>query len=430
MALVHRELSLSWLTNHQKRSTLRHRGPDCTSFSRRLCDPKMAMKYSQPGLDCKSRTPVCLTGFIRNWSIILNNIRLMETRGLRLPDEPQKGRNHSWVVDEFSAPLELLTRLPKTLQRPTTGFAFLEAHQPIDKYTHLQIDLVFTRDSTESLVYDVLQMNVLHIGTIFEISHYIFIKKTTYKRARWPKWLEREFADRKVRGSNPTSASRIPLSLLGQPDSIPALVQPSGGMAVRHQNGATVERCFYPSLDGSSPDAEVGFVPLTFGSISSRLNHVSHEEYYCQHFFRKDLVLVFGLSSTENKFVVRTRPLPLEIPYLGLGDLVVSQPSCLLRVAWQLGTERVLQLDEVTWISFPYTTYRQTTECAALGHLIFQSLRYSRYHDACILFKPKLMIFEKYTHLQINLVFMRDSTESLVYAVLQLNALHTGRRMF
>ncbi|KER23706.1 hypothetical protein T265_08471 [Opisthorchis viverrini] len=34
-------------------------------------------------------------------------------------------------------------------------------------------------------------------------------------RARWPKWLEREFTDRKVRGSNPTSATRLPLSRLG-----------------------------------------------------------------------------------------------------------------------------------------------------------------------------------------------------------------------
>ncbi|KER33680.1 hypothetical protein T265_00561 [Opisthorchis viverrini] len=40
---------------------------------------------------------------------------------------------------------------------------------------------------------------------------------------RWLKWLEREFTDRKVRGSNPTPASRLPLSRLGQPGSIPAL---------------------------------------------------------------------------------------------------------------------------------------------------------------------------------------------------------------
>ncbi|KER23270.1 hypothetical protein T265_14677, partial [Opisthorchis viverrini] len=62
------------------------------------------------------------------------------------------------------------------------------------------------------------------------------------KGARWPKWLEREFNDRKVCGSNPTSATRLPLSRLGQPGSIPALVLPSGGMAARHRKGATAER--------------------------------------------------------------------------------------------------------------------------------------------------------------------------------------------
>ncbi|GAA51781.1 hypothetical protein CLF_106788 [Clonorchis sinensis] len=75
------------------------------------------------------------------------------------------------------------------------------------------------------------------------------------------KWSEREFTDRKVRGSNPTSASRLPLSRLGQPGSIPALVLPSGGMAARlgkptlvlpsggvaarHRKGVTVERFLY-----------------------------------------------------------------------------------------------------------------------------------------------------------------------------------------
>ncbi|KAG5449731.1 hypothetical protein CSKR_103109 [Clonorchis sinensis] len=39
------------------------------------------------------------------------------------------------------------------------------------------------------------------------------------REAKWPKWLERECTDRKVRGLNPTSASRLPLSRLGQPGS-------------------------------------------------------------------------------------------------------------------------------------------------------------------------------------------------------------------
>ncbi|KER33436.1 hypothetical protein T265_00743 [Opisthorchis viverrini] len=61
------------------------------------------------------------------------------------------------------------------------------------------------------------------------------------------RWREHEFTDRKVRGSNPASASRLRLSKLEQPDSIPALVQPLGGMAVRHRKGATAERFLLPS---------------------------------------------------------------------------------------------------------------------------------------------------------------------------------------
>ncbi|KER33104.1 LOW QUALITY PROTEIN: hypothetical protein T265_12691 [Opisthorchis viverrini] len=56
-----------------------------------------------------------------------------------------------------------------------------------------------------------------------------------YERKKWLKWLEREFTNRKVRGSSPTFATRLPLSRFGQPGSIPALVFPSGGMTgVRH----------------------------------------------------------------------------------------------------------------------------------------------------------------------------------------------------
>ncbi|KAG5445918.1 hypothetical protein CSKR_111960 [Clonorchis sinensis] len=56
-------------------------------------------------------------------------------------------------------------------------------------------------------------------------------------RVRWLRWLEREFTDRKVLRSNPTSASRLPLSRLGKPGIIPALVLPSSGMAARHRYG-------------------------------------------------------------------------------------------------------------------------------------------------------------------------------------------------
>ncbi|KAG5443279.1 hypothetical protein CSKR_106281 [Clonorchis sinensis] len=66
----------------------------------------------------------------------------------------------------------------------------------------------------------------------------------TDKMARW---LKREFTDRKVPGSNPISASRLPLSRLWQPGSILTLVSPSVGMADGHQKSASAER-FYKSI--------------------------------------------------------------------------------------------------------------------------------------------------------------------------------------
>ncbi|KER27589.1 hypothetical protein T265_05405 [Opisthorchis viverrini] len=79
--------------------------------------------------------------------------------------------------------------------------------------------------------------------------------------ARWPKWLEREFTDRKVRGSNPTSASRLSLSRLGQPGSIPALVQPSGGMAVRLRKDATTNR--FNENELTQPVSGPGYAQMT-----------------------------------------------------------------------------------------------------------------------------------------------------------------------
>ncbi|KER21866.1 hypothetical protein T265_09899 [Opisthorchis viverrini] len=60
--------------------------------------------------------------------------------------------------------------------------------------------------------------------------------------AQWIAQVRKPSHHGKVRGSNPTWASRLPLSVLGQPGSIPALVLPSGGMAARHRKGATAER--------------------------------------------------------------------------------------------------------------------------------------------------------------------------------------------
>ncbi|KER34037.1 hypothetical protein T265_00222 [Opisthorchis viverrini] len=59
------------------------------------------------------------------------------------------------------------------------------------------------------------------------------------------------------------------------------------------------------------------------------------------------------------------------------------------------------------------------------GRLIFHCLEISQTRDSA-----GFQVLEKYTNLQINLLFTRDSTESLVYDILQMNVLHTGRLMF
>ncbi|KER26813.1 LOW QUALITY PROTEIN: hypothetical protein T265_13930 [Opisthorchis viverrini] len=94
-----------------------------------------------------------------------------------------------------------------------------------------------TWNSAESLGFDVSgQLNVLHQAascfTQYDIRD-IAIQLYLGNGARCPKWLEREFTDRNIRGSNPTSAPRLPLSRPGQPGSIPTLLQPSGGMTAR-----------------------------------------------------------------------------------------------------------------------------------------------------------------------------------------------------
>ncbi|KER23742.1 hypothetical protein T265_08433 [Opisthorchis viverrini] len=77
------------------------------------------------------------------------------------------------------------------------------------------------------------------IGRLVGLTETLFLSVDPWclQGGEMPSVLGREFTDRKVRGSNPTSASRLPQSRLGQPGSIPTLVLPHGGIA-----GATAEQ--------------------------------------------------------------------------------------------------------------------------------------------------------------------------------------------
>ncbi|KER31771.1 hypothetical protein T265_02006 [Opisthorchis viverrini] len=103
-----------------------------------------------------------------------------------------------------------------------------------------------------------MRQHIQLLGNIIN-ERFSWVPETTYgiPQKRGFKWLEREFTDRKVRGSNPAYASRLSLSRLWQPGSIQALVLPSGGTAARHRKGATAEQLlYYFIIHQKSPSSE------------------------------------------------------------------------------------------------------------------------------------------------------------------------------
>ncbi|KER30853.1 hypothetical protein T265_02784 [Opisthorchis viverrini] len=91
--------------------------------------------------------------------------------------------------------------------------------------------------------------------------------------SRWLKWLEHESNYQKVRGSNPTSAILLPLSRLGRPGSIPALVPLSCGMAARHRNYESIKETTHKVAE-NSPTAHDRFHP-SWGSSGRHSPRVS-----------------------------------------------------------------------------------------------------------------------------------------------------------
>ncbi|KER20312.1 hypothetical protein T265_11119 [Opisthorchis viverrini] len=142
-----------------------------------------------------------------------------------------------------------------------------------------------------------------------------------------------------------SDSNHEPTGQLGQPGSIPALVQPSGGMAAKPRKGATPERSKVYILEGvhlyavyvlehvaihvptpNLEDQETVFVrPLTIDQPGMR-----------------DSVSIVQTPPSIAQWVAEVHT----PPHHGLGNLTLSKSSCFLRIAWQLGTEMLLQLDD------------------------------------------------------------------------------------
>ncbi|KER23682.1 LOW QUALITY PROTEIN: hypothetical protein T265_14586 [Opisthorchis viverrini] len=152
---------------------------------------------------------------------------------------PKKGETRRGLSKSFEQTCEkLLTSLLKTLRQPTTSFALpVGAHQAQspsfrqpyvllgpklhcfrEQHKHSQINLVFTRDSTESFVYDVLQLNVLHTGRLIfqkkpSVKIESFLKKTTHKVAENTSTAHDRFRP-SCRGSSGRRGPRVSVNLI------------------------------------------------------------------------------------------------------------------------------------------------------------------------------------------------------------------------
>ncbi|KAG5454470.1 hypothetical protein CSKR_114339, partial [Clonorchis sinensis] len=73
--------------------------------------------------------------------------------------------------------------------------------------------------------------------------------------------------------------------------------------------------------------------------------------------------------------------------------------------------------------------FRKRSHFSRDAKRIYEKTYYSHASSVVSTVTPE-MVYDNYTHFQISLVFMGDSSESLVYDVLQMNALHTGRLVF
>ncbi|KAG5441664.1 hypothetical protein CSKR_103199 [Clonorchis sinensis] len=267
-------------------------------------------------------------------------------------------------------------------------------------------------------------------------------------------WLEREFTDRKVRGSIPTSASRLLLSRLEQIGSIPALVLQTGGMGVRHRKGARAERMFlrifisgnmHTVLGSQSKDPTRS--PLR--TLQSELVCLSAwgSAFYLPYkssclLYTHLLVLIDGYHLVFAQSLTRKKK--AEWDKYAISDrsewfkalMPQGPPSTLYSPNWDL-------LDRAKYHAVPqsygFKSVGRNQDRRFMGPHGFWLLpgAYNLQEvdlSTCVEIRREFNergIFSTNTLiLKINLVFTGDSSESLVYDVFQLNVLHTGLLMF
>ncbi|KAG5442908.1 Choline dehydrogenase, mitochondrial [Clonorchis sinensis] len=103
-----------------------------------------------------------------------------------------------------------------------TPLVFVQDYRRWSPYTNCLEPLLQHKDA---------QVTILPETLVEKVNDDILEGGTADVRGDMAQWLKHEFTDRKVRGSNPTSVSRLPLFRLGQPGSVSSLVIHSSSMA-------------------------------------------------------------------------------------------------------------------------------------------------------------------------------------------------------
>ncbi|KER20673.1 LOW QUALITY PROTEIN: hypothetical protein T265_15260 [Opisthorchis viverrini] len=305
----------------------------------------------------------------------------------------------------------LLIRLPKIRRQPMTGLALFGAHQAqspgfrqpyalletklheMSEYTLICKLMWFlferlTWNPAESLGCDVSrQMNALHQATSC-FSHYD-IRDIAILLIRLPKIRRQPMTGLALFGAHQLT---IGFALLGT-----------------HQIGATTE------------------VPSTLCSTSTQIELISTNTliYLSTGFSRKTQLNLTNFRNSRSRLATWCPPTTSR-PQTQIDHIAISYrwrgsiTDC--RSFWNTFVDSDHALVRSRF-ALPQDRFRPSVS----GSSDRRSPRASV--NPMIYLNPNCTVFEKYTHLQINLVFTTDSTESLVYDILQLNVMHTGRLM-
>ncbi|KAG5446638.1 hypothetical protein CSKR_108294 [Clonorchis sinensis] len=252
-------------------------------------------------------------------------------------------------------------------------------------------------------------------------------------------WLDREFTDRKVRGSNPASASRLPLSRLGQP----AVAQPSCFLRVAWQLGTErvlqlndffqmiVLTTSFLSFHSSAVHIQWPCRDLNPGRVTcdaSVLPLLHQRTLDASEFPRLKIYLDHQLSCSfalQAKVSLKASSLLIKVwmHCCPLGDCLRSTVSRLVRctplnvlcytVEWTDGCQ--CPQEECVWTR--YSTNKLAEICSK-AYCRFRlswgsSGRRSPRVSGNLMFylNPNWSVFDKYIHLQINLVLRKTHLE-------------------